>query len=372
MRRVLILTASYGSGHNSAARSLALAFARDGAAVDVVDHFRELVHPTFASATRALYYRVLRHAPALWGMAYGVGDWIASDSPATFGATHLGARRLAALLRRTSPDAVVTVHATPAAAMSFLAEHGEQVPPHTTVVTDFVAHAQWIARHVDRYCVAAEEVRHEFIARGIPSERVIVTGVPVPPAFETWIDPGSARAALGLSAHVPVVLAMAGTQGSFGRLPDVTRALVDAPRPLQAIVVTGTDARLARTVERLTAATRVRNLGYTQDVRTLMAAADLLVTKAGGMTLAEALAAELPLLTYGSLPGQERQNERFASRTGIALVARTRGDLGRLLDRALAEPRLLDDLRESMRRLRRPDASRRIARAVLEPDAVLE
>jgi processive 1,2-diacylglycerol beta-glucosyltransferase len=372
MRRVLILTASYGSGHNSAARSLALAFARDGASVDVIDHFRELVHPGFARASRALYYMVLRRAPVLWGMAYGVGDWMASDSAATFGATHLGASKLAALLRRTSPDAVVTVHATPAAAMSFLAEHGEVVPPHTTVVTDFVAHGQWIARHVDRYCVAAEEVRHEFIARGIPGERVIVTGVPVPPAFETWVDPGSARAALGLSSHVPVVLAMAGTQGSFGRLPEVAQALVDAPRPLQAIVVTGTDVRLAQTVGRLTAGTRVRTLGYTKDVRTLMAAADLLVTKAGGMTLAEALAAELPLLTYGSLPGQERQNERFASRAGIALVARTRRELARLLDGALAEPALLDDLRESMRQRRRPDASRRIARAVLEPDAVFE
>jgi processive 1,2-diacylglycerol beta-glucosyltransferase len=372
MRRVLILTASYGSGHNSAARSLALAFARDGATVDVVDHFRELVHPSFASASRAVYYRVLRHAPALWGMAYSLGDWMASDSPATMGVTHLGARKLAALLRRTSPDAVVTVHATPAAAMSFLAEHGEVVPPHTTVVTDFVAHGQWIARHVDRYCVAAEEVRHEFIARGIPSERVIVTGVPVPPAFETWLDPGAARAALGLSSHVPVVLAMAGTQGSFGRLPHVARVLVEAPRPLQAIVVTGTDTRLAQTVGRLTTGTRVRTMAYTNDVRTLMAAADVLVSKAGGMTLAEALAAELPLLTYNSLPGQERQNERFASRAGIALVARTRRDLARLLDRALVEPRLLDDLREAMRRLRRPDAARRIARAVLAPDTVLE
>jgi processive 1,2-diacylglycerol beta-glucosyltransferase len=305
-------------------------------------------------------------------MAYGVGDWIASDSPATFGATHLGAHKLRALLRSTSPDAVVTVHATPAAAMSYLAEHGELVPPHTTVVTDFVAHGQWIARHVDRYCVAAEEVRHEFIARGIPGERVMVTGVPVPPVFETWLDPASARTALSLSSHVPVVLAMAGTQGSFGRLPEVARALVEAPRPLQAVVVTGTDARLAQTVGRLTAGTRVRTLGYTKDVRTLMAAADLLVTKAGGMTLAEALAAELPVLTFGSLPGQERQNERFASRAGIALVARTRRDLTRLLDRALTEPRLLDELRESTRRLRRPDASRRIARAVLEPDAVLE
>ena len=97
-----------------------------------------------------------------------------------------------------------------------------------------------------------------------------------------------------------------------------------------------------------------------------MAAADLVITKAGGMTLAEAMAAEAPLLLYGSLPGQERRNERFASRAGIALVARDRRQLVRLLERAFAEPELLDGLRDRMRAYRRPDAARAIAELTLE------
>jgi processive 1,2-diacylglycerol beta-glucosyltransferase len=106
-------------------------------------------------------------------------------------------------------------------------------------------------------------------------------------------------------------------------------------------------------------------VGYTDNVRSLMAAADVLVTKAGGMTLAEAMAAELPMLLYGSLPGQERRNERFASRAGVALAARSRGELERLLDRALTEPDLLDHLRKAIRRVRRPDATDRIVDTVL-------
>ena len=112
---------------------------------------------------------------------------------------------------------------------------------------------------------------------------------------------------------------------------------------------------------RLTAGSRLRTEGYVRDVRRLMAAADLVVSKAGGMTLAEAMAAEVPLLCYGSLPGQERRNERFASRAGLALVARDRRDLARLLDRALRDTELLEALRERMRVYRRPDAARRIA-----------
>ncbi|PYM91607.1 MAG: hypothetical protein DME04_18550 [Candidatus Rokuibacteriota bacterium] len=366
MTRVLILTASYGSGHNAAARSLAAGFKRAHTAVTVVDHFAELVHPVFDRMSRSLYYSLLRRAPLLWGLGYALGDWMASDSSLTLGVTHLGTRPLAALLGRLAPDVVVTVHATPAAAMSTLARLGTRVPPHTTVVTDFVAHSQWIARHIDRYCVAAGEVRHELIARGIPGERVVVTGVPLRDEFGEPLAPAEAREALGLSAQVPVVLAMAGSHGSLGRLPDVARALLALRRPLQGLVVAGHDRQLHATLSRLTDSTRVRALGYVADVHRLMAAADLLVTKAGGMTLAEAMATETPLLLYGSLPGQERRNERFAARAGVALAARSRSELAALLEHALAEPELLEHLRGRMRRLRRPDATAHIVSAVLE------
>ena len=368
MPRALILTASYGSGHNTAAASLARAFEGRGVEAVVVDHFRDLVHPVFDRATRALYYWMIRRTPVVWGLAYALGDGMRSDALGTFGLTHVGGRRLLRLLKRLQPDVVVSVHPTPAVVMSMLAENGQRIPPHTTVVTDFVAHNQWMAPCIDRYCVAAEEVRHQYVARGIAAERIIVTGVPVRAEFEATVDGGEARSAFGLSPHAPVVMAMAGSHGTFGRLPDIARALLTSSHRIQGLLVTGGDAGLARTLTRLTANTTVRTLGHVQDVRRLMAAADLLVTKAGGMTLAESLAAELPVLTYGSVPGQERRNELFASRAGIALVARSRRELAQLLDLALDSPALLGELRERMRRLKRPDASHRIVATVLAED----
>src|SRR5919108_2599440 len=223
--RVLILTASYGSGHNEAARSLAAGFTARGAMVTVVDHFRDLVHPLFERATRTLYMTLLKRAPVVWGTAYALGDWMASDSPLAFGLTRVGAAGLAARLESWRPDAVVSVHATPAPAMSGLRAEGRRLPHHTTVVTDFVAHSQWIARGIDRYCVAAEEVGHEFVARGIPRERVSVTGVPLRAEFERVVDGAAARVAFGLRSDLPVVLAMAGSHGGVGRLPEIARVL---------------------------------------------------------------------------------------------------------------------------------------------------
>jgi processive 1,2-diacylglycerol beta-glucosyltransferase len=371
MARVLILTASYGSGHNAAARSLAAAFEGAGVTVTLVDHFRDLVHPAFEQATRALYYWMLRRAPAVWGAAYALGDRMTSDSALTLGVTRLGLGRLHRLLERQAPDAVVTVHATPAVAIATLVARGVKVPPHTTVVTDFVAHNQWIAAQVDRYCVAADEVKHEFIARGIPPERIVVTGVPIRPEFAVPVDRAAARAAFGLATPVPVVLAMAGALGRLGgRLPEVARAFARVSLPFQGIILVGLDRRLEASIRRLTHGTRLRTLGYVPEMHRLLAAADLLVTKAGGMTLAEAMAGEVPLVLFGSLPGQERRNERFASRCGIALTARSGPELARTVERALGEPDLRERLRRQMRRLRRPDASHRVASAVLEREAV--
>jgi len=369
VRRVLILTASYGSGHNEAARCIAGEVARRGADPVVVDHFRDLVHPLFDRATRAAYLTLLRRLPGVWGLAYALGDRLASDSPLTFGASRLGARRLGALLDRIAPDAVVTVHATPAVAMAALARAGRRLPPHTTVVTDFVAHSQWIAPGIDRYCVAADEVGHDLVARGIPRERVVVTGVPVRPEFASAPEPGEVRRALGLPVDVPVVLAMAGSWGSVGRLPDVARALARVGHPLVGVLVAGHDAGLRATLERLAAGSALRVFGFVPDVHRLMAAADLVVTKAGGMTLAEAMAVQVPLLFYGSLPGQERRNERFAAAAGVALVARRRADLDRLLERALGDPDLLEHLRAPMRARRRPAATRAIVDLVLADGA---
>ena len=365
MRRVLILTASYGSGHNEAARCVASELARRGVEPIVLDHFRDLVHPLFDRATRAAYLMLLRRAPAVWGLAYALGDRLTSDSPLTFGASRVGARALGATLDRLAPDAVVTVHATPAVAMAVLSRTGRRVPPHTTVVTDFVAHSQWVAPGIDRYCVAADEVGHDLVARGIPRGCVVVTGVPVRAEFAAAPDPAQARRALGLPADVPVVLAMAGSWGSVGRLPDIARALGRTSRPIVGVLVAGHDRELRASLERIAVGTSLRVFGFVPDVDRLMAAADLIVTKAGGMTLAEAMAVEVPLLFYGSLPGQERRNERFAAAAGVALVARRGADLARLLDRALGDPELLEHLRAAMRARRRPDAARAIVDLVL-------
>jgi len=366
-RRILLLTASYGSGHSLVAQTLAEQFRLAGAEPTVVDHFRDLVHPAFDRWSRALYYGVLRRAPVLWGAAYWLGDQLSVSSPLLLGVNRLGMRKLRRLMAALRPDSVVSVHPTPVAALSALRTRGERIPPHTTVFTDFVAHTQWICPDVDRYCVPAEEIAHDLIARGVPRDRVVVSGIPVAADFGEPAERAAARLALGLSPRLPVLLFMDGSGGGFGRLEDAMRTLLETEEPLQALVVTGREEALEARLRALAARApaRVKVFGYVDNIRQLMAAADFLVTKAGGLTLGEALAAELPVICFGSLPGQEARNERFAAMAGVALVAGTEAQLHRVIVAALRDPVLLRNMRDRFRLYRRPDAARAIVELVL-------
>jgi processive 1,2-diacylglycerol beta-glucosyltransferase len=360
--RVLILTAPYGSGHDAVARALAAELTAAGARPRVVDHFFELIDARFAWITRAIYNGVLRFAPALWGAAYALGDRMDPASPCTFDANRLGATRLERLLRAERPDAVICTHPTPAGALAALRARGVATPPAILVYTDFAAHSQCIQPGTDLYCVPAPAITHEIVARGVPHERVLVTGIPVRREFATPLARDAARAALGVARDRPLILAMAGTFAWMGRLAAVTRALLTLPVAAQSIVVTGRDAALRAWLDRMVrgAEDRVRVLGYASNVHVLMAAADVLITKAGGITLAESMAAELPVVCFGSLPGHETLNERFMVSSGAALPARSSQELARLLRTVIADPAILDGLRPGLRALRRPDATRDI------------
>jgi processive 1,2-diacylglycerol beta-glucosyltransferase len=365
--RILLLSAPYGSGHDAAAQALAAAFTAAGALPRVVDHFVQLVDPRFAAVTRALYNAVLRHARPLWRAAYALGDWLDPSSPAALNANRLGSANLERLLRAEAPDAVVCTHPTPAGAVAALRARGVTTPEVTLVFTDFAAHSQYIQPGIDWYCVPAPSIKHELVARGVSPERVVVTGIPVHHEFSAPLDRRTARAALGIDADRFVVLAMAGTLAWMGRLPAVTRTLLAMPPRVHGIVVAGRDSALQARLQRMvtSAEDRVRVLGYASNVRTLMAAADVLVTKAGGITLAEALAAGVPTICFGSLPGHETRNEGLLTANGGTLPARSTIELERALRAVVADPTILPMLQPGIRALRRPDASRDIVAHVL-------
>lgn len=366
MPSVLILSAPYGFGHDRAAAALAQALSAEGAEVEIADHFERFVSPAFARASHALFRALLRHAPRLWGLAYAISAGLPTDSPGMLGMNRLGARALARYLEARRPDAVVHVHPTPAGATSWLRGRGATGVPHAVVLTDFVAHTQWIYPRVDRYFVPVDEVRDGLVARGVAPDRVVTSGVPIDSAFALPADRATLRRELGLDPEVPVVLVMGGGHGWLGGIAGVCALLARLPVPFQVVAVCGADGRSAELLRaRFAGDARFRILGWVREMHRVMGAVDLIVTKAGALTCAEALALERPLVFYRSLPGQEHANELCLERAGAAVRVPDAPRLVARLTALLREPGRRAELAAAARRLRRPDAARTVAKEML-------
>lgn len=366
---LLVLSASYGGGHQRVAEVLEAAWRRSSprVRVEVVDFFERFVNPALNRFTRTLYVRSVRHAPRLWGAFYYATGNIRPDSGTQRFINRLGKARLLAYLRQYNPHGVVSVHPTPAGSLSELKGEGKVSQPSAVVMTDYAVHSQWIHPHVDLYCVASEEVRAGLADRGVPPQRIRVTGIPVDPAFAEPLDRAEVARKLGLDPARATVLVMAGAYAMLGGIVDVHRVLLGLPRPVQAVFVCGRDEALVRRLrQRSRRRPDVHVHGFVSNVHEYMAAADLLVTKAGGITVSEALVRELPMVVYRPIPGQEEWNTRMLVAAGAALVARDPEELAQVLQRLLADPAALEAMRQAARRIRRPHAAREAADAILQ------
>ncbi len=356
-----ILSCNYGGGHRRVGEAIAAEWeAETGGRADLVDFFARFVHPVFDAITKFSYIQSVRHAPVLYGMFYKMTGDIRPDSAVQRAINRMGMERLEQYLGAEQPDAVCCVHCTPAGTMSDLKIAGRTTVPCLTVITDYVTHSQWIHPYVEKYCVPNASVRDGLVARGIPSDRIAVSGLPIEQKFLRPLDREALLTRFGLSSTAPVVLVMAGAYAMLGGVPDVVGVLADFPHPLQVIVVCGHDRRLEDHVRAQAARSphRFQVFGYVDIVEELMTVSDLLITKAGGVTVSEALTKRLPMLIYRPIPGQEEGNTRFLLERGAALVSRTPQGLRETLGDLLTHTERLTAMRDAVTSLSRPDATR--------------
>lgn len=365
----LLLSASYGNGHNAACRALIESSRETGSPMEfqMIDFFEELVSRPISKAVGFIYVQSVRHAPSLYGAFYYGTARISYDSRTQRGINALGKKAFLRLYGERQPDAVLSLHPTPAGAVSELKERGAVTAPLVTIVTDYAVHSQWIHPHTDLTIVGAPFLRDQLVARGLAPERVRVAGIPISPKFAQPKDRAALRDKWGFDPERPLVLVMAGAFGMMRGLEEILRALIATPEA-QGVFVCGHDRVSRRGLERRAEAhsDRLRILGYTTEVDELMGAADLCITKAGGLTVTEALASGLPMLIYRPIPGQEEWNARYLVESGAGLAARKRAELAAILPDLMRSPERLESMARAARGLARPDAAAEIAEMVRE------
>jgi processive 1,2-diacylglycerol beta-glucosyltransferase len=279
----------------------------------------------------------------------------------------LGKRRLAALLRTQQPDVAICTYCLPAGGMSELKREGHTDVPCVTVVTDHAVHSQGLHPGIDLYLVSSDHVRDGLVARGIPPERILSSGIPVASASGTPQNRHVLRRRYGLAPDLPTILIMAGTYNLMRGALAVYTSLLELSRLAQLLFVCSKDERLRQALEDRARKTSmpVQILGYVHEIPELMAVSDLMVSKAGGVTTSEALVAELPMVLVNSIPGQEEENSTFLQAVGAAIVEPRPADLRRLIVDLLDHPEHLARLCEGARQVKRPEAPAHAAAAIL-------
>ncbi len=268
---------------------------------------------------------------------------------------------LRALLARYEPDLVASFHPLPNRLLALVGR--EQGIPTATVVLDFLtAPAFWFAPGLDLYSVAYPEMRARASRLGAPPERVEVLGMPVRQAMVRAQDlaPQEARKRLGLAAEQPLVLVLSGGDG-VGPLEALTRSLLSSLPQVTLAVVTGRNERMRQRLQRMRDP-RLYVLGFVKETLPLwMRAAEVLVTKAGPNTLAEAFVMGLPTVLFGAIPGQEEGNVQLVLRHHAGVWAPGPERSARAVARLMENPHTRAAMRQQARALATPQAADRIA-----------
>jgi processive 1,2-diacylglycerol beta-glucosyltransferase len=226
------------------------------------------------------------------------------------------------------------------------------------VTTDFETHRLWITQPCEHYFTATEEAALYLQCMGVPAADLSVTGIPVHPVFAEPKDRAACLARQQLVGDRPVVLLLAGGHG-VGPLENLYRAVLEVEVPLEVVVVTGRNARARQLLEAIPPPRRHRRLvlGYTSQMDELMAVADLVVTKPGGLTTSESLARGAPLAIVQPVPGQEERNSDFLLENGAAIKVNHLPTLAHKLTALLRDPGRLAQVKAGARRLGRPRAA---------------
>ena len=390
-KKVLIMSASTGGGHNRAARAIKEELESrtiDNMSIEceIVDSLK-LVNNTMDKVISRGYEKSVLYTPKAYGSVYRFSETtIASKNEfKTNPLTSLMARKFKHLLNESTPDLIIGTHPFPMIALSTLKKNNNihslslsesfykstkvDIPPMISVLTDYTTHSTWIQNEIDYYIVGHEYVKELLVYEGVDSEKVKAFGIPVEKSFLSHRDRETVLTELGLSPEKLTVLLMGGSFGA-GNIKETLEDLIAIDRDFQILVITGRNEHLKDKLSKMLDSTihnkNICLLGYTNKMNDILASIDVLISKPGGLTTTEALLNDVPMIVPYFIPGQEEENLDFLTNCGAALRTTKKYSLPVLLKVLIDDPSRLDNLRKNIKSIRKFDSAVNISNLVVD------
>lgn len=327
----------------------------------ILDTFR-YASPLLEKVVLGTYMEILKISPVIYGYLYRQserGRPLSGRGKMEFSRilNLLAAPRLEEFIKNFKPEIIVCTHPFPLGILSCLKKKGAFRGPVFAAITDFTVHSFWVFPEVDRYFIGSEALIPECKEYGIEPERICPTGIPIDPAFNDRYDKCRLKEQLGLDPALPAALIVGGGLG-MGPLATAVKTLSSNQHECQLIVVTGTNKVLREKLEKIAPelSCKVKIFGFVDNIHQLMAASDLMVGKAGGLTCAEAMAMGLPLFIVDPLPGQEERNTKFITAMGAGVKVEEK-ELAGVVRACLKEPGRLEKMARTAAALGKPNAA---------------
>jgi processive 1,2-diacylglycerol beta-glucosyltransferase len=351
--RILVIHATAGAGHKKAAEAIFHGLqAKGGVSARIIDAL-DYTNPFFKKTYPWAYTFLVTRLPLAWGFFFCLLDlpWIQPLVRVLRRVYNgLNARALQEYLGQGQFDAVIATQFLSAEVCAYLKRTGRIKSKIICVVTDFDVHRIWVNAGTDIYTAACEYTKNKLIALGVPADNVYVTGIPTDAKFAQNPDMGSLKKKLGLhDGSLTILIAT----GSFGMGP--IQKLAGLLKEFQLLVVCGHNQALYDRLKS-SAPSNMHVLGLVDNMEELMSAADVMVTKPGGLSIAEALVKKLPMVFFSAIPGQETGNLKVLS---SYKVCGTESSLPQIVENIRAwdsNRQELDSLRQRLTVLSKPNA----------------
>lgn len=365
-QRILFFSAPIGAGHTRAAQAVRAAMLRHNSDLEIkITNVFDFFSPLLGRFILKTYLLILELIPPAYGLMYQWGNKDYSASLINTVVNRFLAHKMYNFIQEYQPAAIVCTHATPAGLAAYLVEHYGLSIPVTAVITDYAAHRLWAYPEVGCYFVAHAGVMEELCQYDIPAARIQLVGIPVEADFAKEYDRHKLLTDMVLDPDKKTLLIMGGGAGVFP-MEEVVQLCDAMQEPVQLIVVAGKNRAMYRKLQAIktSAQCQVRVLGYVGNVHELMAAADMLLSKPGGLTATEALCAALPMIIYKPIPGQEEANTQYLVGNGVAVRADSLDEVQGYIKEFLQEPARLTAMQQRAMCMRKPQAAEAITNTI--------